>query len=648
VAGRIEDYALIGNSETAALVCRDGSIDWFCAPRFDSPACFAALLGTDGNGRFVIAPSGGLRKVTRQYEEDTLVLRTEFSTDSGAAAVVDFMPFDQGAPTIVRLVEGLTGEVPMRMELVIRFDYGSVLPWVTRQGGRLVAVAGPDALSLWTPVATYGRDFRTYADFSVREGQRVPFVLMYHPSNTAAPPPPDAVFLLERTRADWRAWLSHCSYEGDDAAFVRRSLAVLRAMTYKPTGGIVAAPTTSLPEAIGGERNWDYRYCWLRDATLTVQALLRAGFHDEALDFRDWLVRVVAGDITKLQVLYDCLGTRRLTEYEIPWLSGYEGSRPVRVGNAASEQFQLDVYGEVMSTLDLLRCCGLQEEPHAWEVQREVLRFLEGHWDEPDDGIWEVRGGRKHFVYSKVMAWVAFDRAAKAVGAAAASGATSSENPLVQDADRARDWARTAERIREEVMRRGYHEGKGAFVQHYDTDELDGSVLLLPAVGFIEAGDPRFLSTLRAVERELVEEGFVLRYRTKEEGNVDGLRGREGAFLPCSFWLVDAYTLTGQLEKADELFRRLLGVGNDLMLFSEEYDPRSGRLVGNFPQAFTHIALVNSAFLLAEAKSQPERPPAYFEPPQSLRLRERGPFYALGHLIGRAGRRIHHLGSGRK
>jgi GH15 family glucan-1,4-alpha-glucosidase len=577
VALPIEDYAVIGDTQTAALVGRDGSIDWLCLPRFDSPACFAALLGDRRNGRWQLAPKGGVRRVERHYREDTLILETEFHTEDGVMRVVDCMPPRGEAPDIVRLVQGVKGRVEVEMDLVVRFDYGHVVPWVRQHGDYLLAVAGPDALRLDTPVETRGEDYTTRASFAVSEGDEVPFVLTWYASHEREPAPVPAAAAVEDTERWCRDWIDRSDH-GD--ALVRRSLLTLKALTYAPTGGIVAAPTTSLPEKLGGVRNWDYRYCWVRDATLVLNAMLNGGFVEEAGAWRDWLLRAVAGDPRDMQIMYGCAGERRLTELELDWLSGYEGSRPVRVGNAASEQFQLDVYGELMDALLRAREHGLPPDAHAWRFQRVVLDFLEGAWDEPDEGIWEVRGPRRHFVHSKVMAWVAFDRAATTVERFGQPG----------DADR---WRRLGQEIHDQVCRDGWDADRKTFTQSYGSKALDAALLLIPRVGFLPGDDPRVVGTVEAVQRELVSDGFVQRYPTDE--SEDGLPPGEGAFLPCSFWLADALAMAGRREEAQALYDRLAGLANDVGLFSEEYDTETGRLVGNFPQAFTHVALVTSA-----------------------------------------------------
>ncbi|MBX3465520.1 MAG: glycoside hydrolase family 15 protein [Planctomycetes bacterium] len=582
---RIEDYGLLGDCHSAALVSRDGSIDWLCWPRFDSPACFAALLGTPDHGRWRIAPEGAVRRSNRRYRDGTLVLETELETAEGVVALIDFMPPRADCPELVRIVEGRRGEVPMRMELIMRLDYGSVVPWVRRTEGGLRANAGPDTLHLFTDVDIHGEDFRTLAEFSVKAGERRTFQLVWSPTFGPSRPCADASGKLEETERWWRAWLRACSYEGPWRDAVLRSSLVLKALTYAPTGAIVAAPTTSLPEELGGVRNWDYRYCWLRDATFALYAFLVGGYVDEAAAWREWLANAVAGKPEQLHIMYGLEGERRLPELELPWLPGYEGSRPVRVGNAAHHQHQLDVYGEVMDALHVARRLGLATTEDSWRVQRVIVRFLERDWQRPDDGIWEVRGGPRHFTHSKVMAWVAADRAVKAV----------TEFGLPGDVER---WRRLRDEIHAEVCARGFDPQLGAFVQHYGSKVPDASLLMLPAVGFLPATDPRMVGTVRLIEQRLVRDGFVDRYPT--ERGVDGLPGGEGAFLLCTFWLVDNLALQGRHDEALELFERLLSIRNDLGLLSEEYDPVARRLLGNFPQAFSHIGLINSARNLAE------------------------------------------------
>jgi GH15 family glucan-1,4-alpha-glucosidase len=588
----IEDYGLIGDLQTAALVSRDGAIDWLCLPRFDSGALFAALLGDAENGHWTIQPAGEFRSTGRRYRDDTLVLETELETDGGAVRLVDFMPPRDTQPDLVRIVEGIRGRVEMRMELVIRFDYGSIVPWVRNLDGTLVAIAGPDAVLLRTPVEHEGRDLRTVASFTVAEGDRVPFVLRWFPSNESRPDPVHPEEALSTTIAFWEKWAAQCTYDGRWRDAVLRSVLTLKALTYAPTGGIVAAPTTSLPEWLGGVRNWDYRYCWLRDATLTLLALIRAGYADEASAWRDWLLRAIAGSPDDLQIMYGVAGERRLTEIELTWLAGYEGSRPVRIGNGASEQLQLDVYGEVVDALYQSRRQGIPASDAAWKLTHKVIDWLESGWREPDEGIWEVRGPRRHFTHSKVMAWVAFDRAVKTIQRFERNG------PL----DR---WKAARTAIRAEVLREGYNAERGTFTQYFGSDRLDASCLLIPLVGFLPATDERVVGTVRAIEKELLRDGFVERYLADEENaDVDGLPPGEGAFLPCSFWLAAVLHQQGRHREARDLYERLLGLRNDLGLISEEYDPERGRLVGNFPQAFTHIGIVETAFTLSQKKAR--------------------------------------------
>ena len=583
----IEDYALIGDTHTAGLVSREGSIDWLCLPRFDSGACFAALLGDEANGRWLLAPAGPVREVRRRYQGDTLVLETEHYTDDGVVRVVDCMPPRQKDPDVARVVEGVRGRVLMRMELIIRFDYGSIVPWVRRMDGALHAIAGPDSVWLRTPVEVHGQNLTTVAEFTVAEGERVPFMLTWHASHERAPRRIDPIRAVDDSGAWWGEWASRISYEGGWQDAVIRSLLTLKALTYAPTGGIVAAPTTSLPEALGGVRNWDYRYCWLRDSTFTLYALMLAGLAGEAKAWREWLLRAVAGQPKQMQILYGVAGERRISEQELPWLPGYQGARPVRIGNAAVEQFQLDVYGEVMDTLHLGRRIGLESDEVAWDLQRALMEFLEGHWREPDEGIWEIRGPRRHFTHSKVMAWVALDRAVKAVELAGLEG------PL----DR---WRALRREIHEEVCREGFDAERDAFVQFYGSKHLDASLLLIPLVGFLPATDPRMKATVAAIQRELVHDGLVHRYPPEGSEHVDGLPPGEGTFLACTFWLADNLALMGRADEARGIFERLLELRNDVGLLAEEYDPSTGRQLGNFPQAFSHVSLVNTARNLSE------------------------------------------------
>jgi GH15 family glucan-1,4-alpha-glucosidase len=585
----IEDYAVIGDLHTAAIVGYDGSIDWLCLPHFDSPACFARLLGDSGHGFWQLAPAGGAAAIVarrRRYKEESLVLETEFDTEGGTVRITDCMPIRDEHPHVVRLVEGVSGAVDMHMDLAVRFDYGEVVPWVTSSEGLVRLTAGPDAVALWHGVDPVGHDMHTVADFTVREGQRYPFTYVWFPSHETPPPPLDAYYAICLTDAYWKEWSARCTYEGPWREAVLRSLITLKALTYEPTGGIVAAATTSLPETLGGSRNWDYRYCWLRDATFTLESLMRGGYFEEAQDWRDWLLRAVAGDASQLQIMYGPAGERRLDEWEASWLPGYEGSAPVRIGNAASGQFQLDVYGEVMSALYASAHTTGVHSHAAWALQTQLVNFLETGWSEPDDGIWEVRGPRRHFTHSKVMAWVAVDRAVRTLEEWPAL-----EGPL-------EEWRVLRHKIFTEVCEKGYNKAVGAFTQSYDSDQLDASVLMIPLVGFLPATDPRVVSTVEAIEKTLVDDGFVLRYRTDPDGAVDGLTGREGAFLACSFWLVDCLHMIGRVDDAEALFERLVALRNDLGLLSEEYDPVAGRLVGNFPQAFSHVSLVNTAFRL--------------------------------------------------
>jgi GH15 family glucan-1,4-alpha-glucosidase len=585
----LEDYGMIGDCQTAALVGRDGSIDWLCFPWFDSPACFAALLGEPQNGRWLLAPLEKPTKLRRRYRDDTLILETDYETSDGAVTVVDCMPPRSEEPDLIRLVIGRRGKVRMNMELIIRFDYGSFVPWVRKIEGGIYAVAGGDTLTLFTPVELHGEDLTTKAEFTVEAGDEIPFVLMWQASHLPQPKPIDAKSAVQFTEDWWREWSSQCTYEGPWRSAVMRSLITLKALTFAPTGGIVAAPTTSLPEQLGGERNWDYRYCWLRDATFTLYSLLQNGYTAEATSFRDWLLRMVAGDPTALHIMYSVFGDRRLTEVELPWLAGYEDSRPVRTGNAASQQFQLDVYGEVLDMLYLCRRHGLDDNENVWRFEKALLRYLTTAWKEPDEGIWEVRGPRRHFTHSKVMAWVAFDRGIKAVEGGHHEGPVN-------------EWRAIRDAIHAEVCRRGFNQQLGAFTQYYDSDELDASLLMIPLVGFLPPEEPRVAGTIRAIERHLVNHGFVSRYATRP--HVDGLPPGEATFLPCSFWLVDNLILQGRHDEAEKMFERLLSVSTDLGLFAEEYEPSTGRLVGNFPQAFTHVGVVNSARNL----SQPECP----------------------------------------
>ncbi|HEU5463507.1 MAG TPA: glycoside hydrolase family 15 protein [Candidatus Binatia bacterium] len=580
----IEDYALIGDCHTAGLIARNGSIDWLCFPRFDGGACFASLVGTEEHGHWQITPAAKPERIERRYREDTLVLETEYHTADGAVTLIDCMPPRGNVPDLVRVVVGRTGSVRMRMELIIRFDYGSIIPWVRRTEDGLRAVAGPETLILKTPVDLQNENFRTAADFTVRAGERVPFVLMWHPSHEAAPEPVDAEETIAATDRWWREWSSRCIYKGRWRDAVIRSLITLKALTYAPTGGIVAAATTSLPECLGGVRNWDYRYCWVRDATFTLYALLLGGYVEEACAWREWLLRAVAGQPSQLNIMYGIAGERRLTELELPWLPGYENSAPVRIGNAASQQFQLDVYGELMDAMHVARRAGLELNENAWRVELALTQFLESAWTEPDNGIWEIRGPKRHFTHSKVMAWVAIDRMIKAVERFGLEG------PV----DR---WRTLRATIHDEVCHKGFDAERNSFVQHYGGQELDASLLMIPLVGFLPAADPRVRGTVAAIERELLTDGFVLRYRTRRD--LEHLPPGEAAFLACSFWLADNYALLGRNEDAQRLFRQLLSLCNDVGLLSEGYDAGNKRLLGNFPQALSHLSLVNTAFNLS-------------------------------------------------
>jgi GH15 family glucan-1,4-alpha-glucosidase len=593
----VEEYALIGDTHTAALVGRNGSIDWLCLPRFDSGACFAALLGSEEHGFWRIAPAGHAGRVARRYRGETLVLETEFHTGDGVIRVVDCMPRRSDHASVARLVEGVSGQVPVRMELVIRFDYGWVVPWMQRAGDHVHGIAGPDSVCLATTAQARGENFRTIAEFTVGPGERVPFVLSWHPQFAEASCGGDAVQAIAATEAWWREWSSRCSYQGPWRDAVVRSLVTLKALSYEPTGGIVAAATASLPEQLGGARNWDYRYCWLRDAAFTLEALLRAGYGEEARAWRDWLLRVVAGDPAQLQIMYGPGGERRLTELELGWLPGYEGSRPVRIGNAASAQVQLDVYGEVMDALHQARIAGMIPDPTAWALQQVLTDHVERHWTEPDEGIWEVRSGRQQFTHSKVMAWVAIDRAVQAAERFGLPG------PV-------RRWRALRRRMHRQICQHAVDPARGCFVRAYGSTELDASLLQLPLVGFLPPTDQRVVGTVEAVQAELCEDGFVRRYRTDGQGAADGLAGGEGAFLACSFWLADNLALAGRLDEAQRLFERLVDLRNDVGLLSEEYDPSRQRLIGNFPQAFSHVGLVNSAFNLAAADSTGRSPAA--------------------------------------
>jgi GH15 family glucan-1,4-alpha-glucosidase len=599
---RIEDYALIGNSRTAALVGRDGSIDWFGAPRFDSPACFAALLGTSDHGRWQIAPQHRVRSVQRRYRDKTLILETEFDTAAGRVRLIDCMPLWPDRTDVVRIVEGLRGRVPMRMELIVRCGYGTVVPWVRRVDGALLATAGPDSLELRSGAEHHGEEFTTIASFTVARGQRIPFVLTHFLSHEPRPLPIDAEAAVDATEVEWRAWCARCTYDGRWPEAVIRSLITLKALTYAPTGGIVAAATTSLPEQIGGTRNWDYRFCWPRDATYTLYALLLAGYRDEAGAWREWLLRAAAGRPQDLQTVYGVAGERELTEFEIPWLPGYENSAPVRIGNAAARQTQLDVYGEVIDALCLARGAGLPPDVNAWRLERALVEFVAEKWEQPDNGIWEVRGEPRHFTHSKVMTWVAVDRAIKE---AEQYGLRA---PLAR-------WRRLRTKMHAQICRKGFDASRRTFVQYYGATEVDASLLLIPLVGFLPPTDARVRGTVAAVQRDLMQGGLVARYRTAPA--LDGLPAGEGPFLPCSFWLVDNLSLVGKRSQAEAMFERLLALRNEVGLLAEEYDPRTRRQLGNFPQALTHVALINTARNLSRrggpsehrSRQMKERPP---------------------------------------
>lgn len=579
---KLEDYGFIGNMSTAALVGANGSIDWLCLPRFDSNACLAALLGEEKNGCWRIAPRDGDQMGKQRYRPDTLVLETEFVTETGVVRLIDCMPPHAKFREVVRIVEGVRGKVDMAMKFIVRFDYGRTVPWVWRDAEGLNVVAGPDALNLHSDVLVRGEEMATVAEFSVAEGERKHFVLAWHPSHERPPPAVDAERALTHTELYWREWCAHCSYAGEWREAVMRSLLTLKALTFAPTGGIVAAATTSVPEHIGGVRNWDYRFCWLRDATFTLYSFMEAGYTEEAKAWSEWLLRAVAGDPAQLQIMYGAAGERSLPELELKHLSGYEGSRPVRIGNAAAEQFQLDVYGEIMDAMHLARRVGIRTGANSWHLQRHLVDFVEKHWSEPDEGIWEIRGPRRHFTHSKVMAWVAVDRAVKAV----------EEFNLEGEVDR---WRALRQAIFDDVCAKGFNAARGAFTQSYDTEQLDASCLMIPLVGFLPPTDPRVIGTVQAIRRDLVFGGLVYRYHPTDSVGIDGLPPGEGAFLPCSFWMVDCLYLMGQKDEARSMFNKLLAMRTPLGLLSEEYDPKSRRLVGNFPQAFSHIGLINTA-----------------------------------------------------
>lgn len=584
MASNIEDYALVGDCRTAALVGKDGSVEWLCLPRFDSPACFAALLGTEENGCWKIAPREKPESVRRRYRPGTLVLETEMETASGVVRLIDFMVPEAGGPELVRVVEGVRGRVDLTMDLTIRFDYGSIVPWVRREKGGLRATAGPDTVFCRSDVEMHGENMHTVAQFTVDAGERVGFSFVWTRTHHEPHPTERPLARLEQTEAWWREWSGRCSYEGPWHDEVLRSLITLKALTYAPTGGILAAATTSLPERLGGVRNWDYRYCWLRDATFTLYALMVGGYLDEARAWRRWLVNAVAGTPAKLQIMYGLAGERRLTEAELDWLPGYRGSSPVRIGNAAHRQHQLDVYGEVMDALHLARRRGLELDENAWRIQRGMIDFISTDWEQPDEGIWEVRGPRQHFTHSKVMAWVAVDRAIKEV----------EQFGLERDV---RGWKALRQKIHEQICEHGFNAKLNSFVQHYGSTAVDASLLALPLVGFLPADDPRMEGTVERISQELGQDGLIMRYLTDER--VDGLPAGEGAFLLCSFWYVDNLALQGRYDEAAEHFEHLLSLRNDVGLLAEEYDPTTRQMLGNFPQAFSHVGLINSARNLA-------------------------------------------------
>jgi GH15 family glucan-1,4-alpha-glucosidase len=582
---------MIGDCHTAALVSKQGSIDWLCLPDFDSPACFAALLGTPDNGHWSITPVEPIRAIRRRYRDGSLILETEFETESGSATLIDCMILREEMPELLRVVVGARGQIRMKLELVIRFDYGSVIPWVRKTDSGISAIAGPDMIRLRSDVPLHGENMKTDAEFTVAEGQKVSFVLTWYPSNQEEPAAVNVDTAIQKTEKWWREWSDRCTYQGKWRDAVLRSLITLKGLTFRPTGGIVAAPTTSLPELIGGVRNWDYRFCWVRDATLTLQSLLRAGYLDEARDWREWLLRAVAGSPSELNILYGLRGERRLTELELPWLQGYEKSAPVRTGNAAYTQYQLDIFGEVANTLFQAREAGLGPAKHSRnEIARAMLEFLETGWERPDEGIWEVRGPRRHFVHSKMMAWVAVDRLTR----------SAEKGRFTIDMAR---WKKLRDAIHEQVCRQGFDAGMNSFVQYYGSKHLDASILMMPLVGFLEANDPRVRGTVKAIETHLMRNGFVGRY--SQDPAVDGLPHGEGTFLACSFWLADNYELQGRHPEAVRMFEHLLEIRNDVGLLSEEYDPVGKRQLGNFPQAFSHVGLVNTAFNLTSGRGQP-------------------------------------------
>lgn len=593
---KIEDYALIGDCETAALVCRNGSIDWLCWPAFDSDACFAALLGDESHGRWLIAPKVEPKRVLRRYRDDTLILETRFETDEGSVDLIDFMPPRGHASDVVRIVRGVSGSVAMRMDLTIRFGFGTDIPWVKRSDDRsaLLAICGQDMAVLRTPVETRGENMTTVAEFTVNAGETIPFVLTYAPSHLPVPRAIDPDRALADTEGFWRDWARHCTYQGENRDLVMRSLVTLKALTFGPTGGIVAAPTTSLPEKLGGWRNWDYRFCWLRDATFTLLALMNSGYSQEALAWHDWLLRAAAGAPAHMQIMYGIMGQRRLTEWEADWLPGYENSRPVRIGNAAHAQLQLDVFGELIDAFHQARMTKLKLNDGTWALECAVLDHLTDVWNEPDHGIWERRGDGQHYVFSKVMTWVAFDRAIKS------AEKFGLEAPLER-------WYRLRDTIHKDVCEKGFDPALNSFVESYGSTWLDASLLLLPAVGFLPSSDPRIRGTIEAIEQHLIRDGFVLRHDPREVRS-DEQEPIEGAFLACTLWLADAHVLAGNIEKAEALFQRVVEIANDVGLLAEEYDASARRQIGNFPQALTHIALINTANNLSTAKATCKKP----------------------------------------
>jgi GH15 family glucan-1,4-alpha-glucosidase len=589
----IEDYGMIGDCQTAALVGKNGSIDWLCWPTFDSDACFASLLGGQSNGYWLITPNEEIKSVKRRYRPDTLILETTFETAGGKVTLVDFMLPHGGSSDLIRIVRGDEGEVLLCMELMLRFGYGAMTPWVTRlEDGTMRAVAGPDMAVLRTPAAFRGENFKTVAQFTLAKGKSMPFVLSYGPSHFEVPAPVDAEKSLELCEKFWRDWTATTKTEGPYKEAIVRSLITLKGLVYMPTGGIVAAPTTSLPEQFGSERNWDYRLCWLRDATLTLLAMMNAGIYDEAAAWRDWLQRAVAGSPGEMQIMYGLRGERRLTEWEVDWLPGYADSKPVRIGNAAHEQFKLDVYGELMDSFEQARKGGLASTEGGWDMQLILLDHVADIWDDPDSGIWESRGPTRHYVYSKAMAWVCFDRGIKAV----------ENHGLEGPID---DWRKIRDEIHADICAKGFDPARNSFKAAYDGQDLDASLLLLAQTGFLEADDPRFIGTVEAIEKALLRDGFVMRYNT--HGTNDGLTPGEGAFLACSFWLCDAYMSIGRKDDAKKLFERLLAIRNDLGLLAEEYEPHEKRHQGNFPQAFSHVGLINTAFNLTRGDKPAEQ-----------------------------------------